>query len=60
MKIVGRASRPPWHGHSFASLRTGSARARERDAPATARETPALRRSAGYFHGFRVLVSARA
>jgi hypothetical protein len=33
-KIVGRASRPPSHGHSFAPLRTGSARARERDAPA--------------------------
>jgi len=40
---VVRASRPLWHGHSFAPLRTGSARARERDAPATAGETPAPR-----------------
>ncbi|MGC9996059.1 MAG: hypothetical protein ABSE79_12105 [Terriglobia bacterium] len=32
---VARASRPLWHGHP--------ARARERDAPATAGETPAPR-----------------
>jgi arginyl-tRNA synthetase len=41
---VARASRPLWSGHPFAALRAGSARdlARERDAPATAGETPAL------------------
>ena len=43
---VARASRPPGprDGHPFAALRAGSARVlwRERDAPATAGETPAL------------------
>ncbi|MGA2077081.1 MAG: hypothetical protein ABSH52_26625, partial [Terriglobia bacterium] len=39
-----RASRPQSRGHSFAPLRTGSARARERDAPATAGGTPAPQR----------------
>ena len=37
-RTVARASRPPWHGHP--------ARARERDAPATAAETPAPRPAA--------------
>jgi len=41
---VARASRPLWSGHPFAALRAGSAHdlVRERDAPATAGETPAL------------------
>jgi arginyl-tRNA synthetase len=41
---VARASRPLSSGHPFAALRAGSARdlVRERDAPATAGETPAL------------------
>ena len=47
LKIVVRASRPLSRGHSFASLRTGSARARERDAPRQSRgETPAPHPSA--------------
>ena len=37
---VVRASRSLWRGHSLAVLRTGYARARERDAPATTGETP--------------------
>ena len=41
LQIVVRASRPLSRGYSFASLRTSSARVRERDAPATAGETPA-------------------
>ena len=43
---VARASRPLWSGHPSAALRAGSARdpVRERDAPATAGETPALHR----------------
>ena len=41
LRIVARASRPRGRGHSFAPLRTGSARAREREAPATAGGTPA-------------------
>ncbi len=41
---VARASPPLWRGHPFAALRAGSARSlwQERDAPATAGETPAL------------------
>jgi arginyl-tRNA synthetase len=41
---VARASRPLWSGHPFAALRAGSDRdlGRERDAPATTGETPAL------------------
>ena len=42
---VARASRPLWRRHPFAALRAGSARAWDRDAPATAGETPALRRT---------------
>ena len=34
-----------WRGHSFAALSTGSARVRERDAPATAGETRAASKS---------------
>jgi len=61
LKIVARASRPLSRGHSFAPLRTGSARARERDAPATAGETPAPPPSTGgHFHGFWVPVSQQA
>ena len=43
---VAQASRLLWHGHPPAALRAGSARdpVQERDAPATAGETPALHR----------------
>ncbi len=39
-----QASRLLWRGHPSAALRAGSARAQGRAAPATAGETPALRR----------------